>query len=73
MIDIEKLDLWNQPDEGDPLVWLRKYRDELAQRYPTIEALSEYYRQVGTVEEALERVQKKIAEKKRQKNTGKMP
>jgi hypothetical protein len=56
--------LWDQPDEGDPLIWLRKHRDELAKKYPTSAALSEYYRQVGTVEEVLERVQGKIAEKK---------
>jgi hypothetical protein len=68
MIDIKELDLWNQPDEGDPLVWLRKHRDELAQKYPTIEALSEYYRQVGTAEEALIRVRKKIAEKDQNRN-----
>ena len=62
--DIKELDLWNQPDEGDPLIWLRKHREELSEKYPTIEALGEYYRQVGTVEEALERIKAKIAEKK---------
>jgi hypothetical protein len=65
MIDIEKLDLWNQPDEGDPLVWLREYRDGFAKEYPTAKAASEYYRQVGTVAEALAEVREKIAEQKR--------
>ena len=65
MIDIEELDLWNQPDEGDPLIWLRKHRDELAKTYPTSEALSEYYKQVGTVEDALARIRERIAEKRR--------
>jgi len=66
MIDIEELDLWNQPDEGDPLIWLRKHRDELAKKYPTNEALTEYYSQVGTVEDALARIKERIAEKRRQ-------
>ena len=64
MLDIKDMDLWDQPDEGDPLVWLRKHREELSKKYPTIKALNEYYRQVGTVEDALERVNAKIAEKK---------
>ena len=41
MKDISELDLWNQPDEGDPLVWLRKHRDELAKKYPTVKELGE--------------------------------
>jgi hypothetical protein len=64
--DIDKLDLWNQPDEGDPLVWLRKHREELSKKYPTVESLCEYYRQVGSVEDALARLEPKIAEKQRQ-------
>ena len=65
MIDIEKLDLWDQPDEGDPLIWIRKHRDEIAKKYPTFEERREYYRQVGTVEDAKARIQERIAEKKR--------
>jgi hypothetical protein len=64
MLDIKDMDLWDQPDEGDPLVWLRKHREELSKKYPTIEALCEYYRQVPSAEESLARVQAKIAEKK---------
>ena len=65
MIDIETLDLWNQPDEGDPLVWLRKNREELdrKKRNMSFEEQKEYYKQVGTVEDALKRVRKQIAEK----------
>ena len=69
MLDINELDLWNQPDEGDPLVWLQEYREELSKKYPTVDELCEYYRHVPTVEEALAQVQAKIAEKKR-KETG---
>ena len=65
MIDIEELDLWNQPDEGDPLVWIRKHRDELAKKYPTFEERREYYKQVGTIEDAKARIQERIAEKRR--------
>lgn len=28
MKDLKDMDLWDQPDEGDPLVWLREYRDK---------------------------------------------
>jgi hypothetical protein len=49
--DIQSLDLTNQPDEGDPLVWLRKHREELSAKYPTLEALMEYYQSVPTIEE----------------------
>jgi len=66
MIDIETLDLWNQPDEGDPLIWLRKHREEIDKKYPTFEARCEYYGQIGTAEDALARVRRKIAEKQRQ-------
>ena len=63
MIDIETLDLWNQPDEGDPLVWLRKHREELSERYPTVEALLEYYKSVPSIEEISERLKQQIADK----------
>lgn len=62
--DINELDLMNQPDEGDPLVWLRKHRDELHKKYPTVEALMEYYRSIPPLEEISARLKKKIAEKK---------
>ena len=64
---IEELDLWNQPDEGDPLIWLRKHREELSEKYPTIEALDEYYSQFSSAEEALERMRAKNAEKNSRK------
>ncbi|MGL6225977.1 MAG: hypothetical protein ACRC10_05035 [Thermoguttaceae bacterium] len=59
--DINTLDLWNQPDEGDPLVWLRRHRDELAQKYPTIEQLSDYYRTVPSWEEIKAKLQRDLA------------
>ena len=67
--NIDELDLLNQPDEGDPLVWLRKHREELSEKYPTVESLLNYYEQVGTVEDTLARVRAKIAEKKRQESS----
>lgn len=68
MKDIDELDLMNQPDEGDPLVWLRKHREEIALKYPTFEARREYYSQFNSVEAALARVRAKIAEKKRKES-----
>lgn len=65
MKDISELDLMNQPDEGDPLIWLRKHREKLAEQYPSLEALSQHYRQVGTVADALARVRVKIAAEKK--------
>lgn len=65
MKDINELDLMNQPDEGDPLVWLREYREKLSEKYPTVEALGEYYRQVGTVEDALARIRAKKQKQER--------
>lgn len=64
-IKVEEIGLRNLPDEGDPLIWLRKHREELAQKYPTFEALCDYYKQFNSVEDALARVREKIAEKKR--------
>jgi len=66
-VTLEEIDARNLPDEGDPLVWLRKYREEFSEKYPTFEERQEYYKQVGTVEDALARVRAKIAEEKRQK------
>ena len=68
MKDINELDLINQPDEDDPLVWLRKHREEIAEKYPTSEARREYYSQFHSVEAALARVREKIAEKKRKES-----
>lgn len=62
--DIDELDLMNQPDEGDPLVWLRKYREELAVKYPTIEELCDYYKTVPSIEEIRARLKREIAERK---------
>lgn len=58
-IDINDLDLMNQPDEGDPLVWLRKHREELSKQYPTVQSLGEYYRQFNSIEAAQERINAK--------------
>ena len=63
MIDIDQWDLWNQPDEGDPLVWIRKHRDELAEKYPTIDELMAYYRSVPSAEELMTRNESKIGGK----------
>lgn len=64
MKEIHESDLWNQPDEGDPLVWLRQHRDENAIKYPTTESLSDYLRTVPSVPEMLAIIEKKIAEKR---------
>ena len=66
--NVNELDLLNQPDEGDPLVWLRKHREELSTQYPTVEALLEYYKSVPSIEEISTRLKKEIAEKKQQEN-----
>ncbi len=65
MKDISELDLWNQPEEGDPLVWLRRHREEISRQYPSIEALGEYLKQFGSTEESLARIHRKIEEQKR--------
>lgn len=64
MLDVNELDLWNQPDEGDPIVWLREHLEEIALMYPTFEEQREYYSRFNSVEDALARVREKIAEKK---------
>lgn len=66
MIDIDKLDLMNQPDEGDPLIWIRKHRNELAEKYPTIKELSDYYQTIPSTEEIAARLKREMAEEKRQ-------
>ena len=63
--NIDELDLLNQPDEGDPLVWLRKHREELSEKYPTVDALLEYYKSVPPIEEISTQLKKEIAERKR--------
>ena len=65
MKDIEELDLWNQPDEGDPRVWLRKHRDENARKYPTVHELGEYLKKTPPVSEIIRELDRKIAEKHR--------
>jgi hypothetical protein len=61
--NIDELDLLNQPDEGDPLVWLRKHREMLSEKYPTVDALLEYYKSVPPIEEISARLKKEIAKK----------
>jgi len=61
MKDISELDLWNQPDEGDPLVWLRKHRDENARKYPTVKELGE----TPPLSEIRREIERKIEEKHR--------
>ena len=65
MKDLSELDLWNQPDEGDPLVWLRKHRDEIARKYPTADELDAYLKTVPSASEILRELDRKIAEKRR--------
>ena len=65
MKDISELDLWNQPDEGDPLVWLRKYRDEMARKYPTVKEMGEYLKKTPPLSEIQRELDRKIAEKRR--------
>jgi len=62
----EELKLRDIPDEADPLVLLRRHREEIAVKYPTIDALCEYYKQFHSVEGALARVREKIAAMKRE-------
>ncbi|MGL6225976.1 MAG: hypothetical protein ACRC10_05030 [Thermoguttaceae bacterium] len=63
MKDISELDLMNQPDEGDPLIWLRKHREELSERFPNLKDLCDYYKQFSSVEVVLARVHARAAEK----------
>ena len=65
MKDLSELDLENQPDEGDPLDWLRKYRDEMALKYPTVKELGEYLKTLPPLEERLRELDRKIEEKHR--------
>lgn len=65
MVDLEEIYARNLPDEGDPLIWLRKHREEITRKYPTFEEQSEYYKQFNSVEDALVRVRVKIAEEKK--------
>jgi len=65
MRNINELDILNQPDEGDPLVWLREHRNANAKKYPTVEALSDYLRQFHSVEDSLADIRRRIIEKER--------
>ena len=65
MKDLSELDLENQADEGDPLVWLRKYRDEVARKFPSLEELDAYLRSTPPLSEIIREVDRKIAEKHR--------
>ena len=65
MKDISELDLWNQPDEGDPLARLRKHRDEIARKYPTSEELRAYLKSIPSPSEMRRELELQIAEKHR--------
>ena len=65
MKDLSELDLENQPDEGDPLARLRKYRDEIARKYPTSEELRAYLKSIPPLSEIRREIDRKIAEKHR--------
>jgi len=65
MKDISELDLWNQPDEGDPLIRLRKHRDELARKYPTAKEMGEYLDSIPPLSEIRREIERKIEEKHR--------
>ena len=65
MKDLSELDLENQPDEGDPLDRLRKYRDEMAKKYPTAKELGEYLKTIPPASEILRELKLQVAEKHR--------
>ena len=67
-ITLEEIDARNLPDEGEPLVWIRKHREEISEKYPTIEERYAYYKQFTSVEDTLARVRAKIATQKKQEN-----
>ena len=54
----------DQPDEGDPLVWLHKHCEAISEKYPTVEARSEYYRSIPPAEKIRARLKREIAEQK---------
>lgn len=60
MIEIEEIIA-----EDDPLFALRRHRQEISERFETVAELTDYLKQFHSVEDALERVRAKIAEKKR--------
>lgn len=64
MFDLAAIDAKNLPDEGDPLIWLRKHKEEISEKYPTVEALSTYLKQFNSVANALVCVRAKIAEQR---------
>lgn len=68
MKNLSELNLWNQPDEGDPLVWLRKHRDENARKYPSAAELGAYLHSLPSVSEMLADLERKIEEKHREGN-----
>lgn len=49
----------------DPLDWLHKCRAKLSEKYPTIDALFEYYKRYESLstEDILAKIRQKIAEK----------
>ena len=68
MRELSELDLLNQPDEGDPLVWLRKHRDANACKYPSAHDLGAYLKTLPSISEMLAELEQKIAEKHRKGN-----
>lgn len=59
-----KEEVQSRPLEVDPIDRLHQHREEIARQYPTFEARREYYKQFHSVDEVLERVRERIAEKK---------
>ena len=66
MKDLSELDLWNQPNEGDPLVWLQKHRNENSRKFPSAHDLGEYLKTLPPVSEILAELEQMIDEKHRQ-------
>lgn len=52
MIDAKEFVLEYNTEEDDPLVMLDKHRQELSERFKTIEELNAYLEQFSSVEEA---------------------
>lgn len=61
--DINTLDLWNQPDEGDPLHWLDKLRSQMHEQYSNPEFRRQQYFQTTSPESLNEYIKKRMEEK----------
>jgi hypothetical protein len=62
MKTVAEMDIWNQPDEGDPLDWLYKLREKTHEQYPTPEARRELYRSTSQ-EDLHDFIEKRMEEK----------